>query len=61
MPAGAVADRNSAAVTAAHQDGIRAAEAGRDRMRPLVTPLHIQFDSVENPKAFAAQATTETA
>jgi hypothetical protein len=43
------------------QDGIRAAEAGMERMRPLVAPLNVQFDSVENLEVFAAQAATETA
>ena len=42
------------------QDGIRAAEAGMERMRPLVAPLHVQFDSVENLEVFAAQAATQT-
>src|SRR6516164_3581075 len=43
------------------QDGIRAAEAGMERMRPLAAPLHVQFDTVENLEVFAAQAATETA
>jgi len=43
------------------QDGIRAAEAGMERMRPLAAPLHVQFDSVENLEVFAAHAATETA
>jgi hypothetical protein len=43
------------------QDGIRAAEAGMERMRPLVAPLRVQFDSVENLEVFAAQALLATA
>lgn len=43
------------------EDGIRAAEAGMQRMRPLVAPLHVQFDSVENLEVFAVQAAPETA
>jgi antibiotic biosynthesis monooxygenase (ABM) superfamily enzyme len=43
------------------QDGIRAAEAGMERMRPLVAPLNVQFDSVENLEVFAARAATEPA
>lgn len=43
------------------EDGIRAAEAGMQRMRPLVAPLGVQFDSVENLEVFAAQDATETA
>lgn len=37
------------------QDGIRAADAGMERMRPLAAPLGVQFDSVENLEVFAAQ------
>ena len=43
------------------QDGIQAAEAGMERMRPLVAPLRVQFDLVENLEVFASETITHTA
>jgi hypothetical protein len=36
-------------------DGIRAADVGLDRMRPLIEPLGVRLESVENLEVFMAE------
>jgi hypothetical protein len=52
-------DRRTGAVTTfvlfESEEGIRAAEAGLERMRPLMEPLGVYFASVENLEVFAAE------
>ena len=40
------------------EDGIRAAEAGLEQMRPLMEPLGVRFDSVENLEVFVTESAT---
>jgi hypothetical protein len=52
-------DRKTGAVTTFvlfdSQEGIRAAEAGLEQMRPLMEPLGVRFASVENLEVLVAE------
>jgi hypothetical protein len=43
------------------EDGIRAAEAGMEKMRPLIEQFGVRFESVDNLPVLIAKAAAKTA